>query len=433
MISTSRLVLGVLLLGAWIPAQTWVSVSAATVGPTPRAGATAAHDPATGYTYVIGGGAGATVYGDAWAFDGVGWQAMPNLPSTGTSTRCVFDVGRGVLVLVTITISPAGSEVLELWESNGLTWTRRNLPTMPPPRAAFGLVYLDSIGAVMLCGGSRSGAPPFDMRDVWFYDGVVFTQAASVNAPYNTGMGAAYDSGRQKVVAVVGSPNNRVSTVEYDPWTGVWNGVRTERVPGVDSFSLTYDSLHGVVVAPSSFDTFGRPIAGAWTFNGTDWTRVPTSGARPPTGFAATTFDSTRGVVFTYGGRLTGVNEPEQVTDAIFMLDLEDRPGVFLTGTSTAGRVLCAGLRPGGVYRCLVSTTPSRPLGTGPWLGLEPSTFLAAQIALPQGAGPFHFQATATSQSFGPYAVPRGTYEAVIFETVGGGRRASPISRLVVQ
>lgn len=85
--------------------------------------------------------------------------------------------------------------------------------------------------------------------------------------------------------------------------------------------------------------------------------------------------------------------------------------------------VVNTGLVPGHQYYNVFSVTPAPGgLGTGPWLGLHAPdpTFLLWQVSLPVGAVPFHFAASATSASFGPYMLPATVAEGVCFDYTNG-------------
>ena len=81
-------------------------------------------------------------------------------------------------------------------------------------------------------------------------------------------------------------------------------------------------------------------------------------------------------------------------------------PALPVTGTNL-------GLIPGREYFNIASLEPvSQRSRDRPYLGLCASASglanLVAQFLQPVGAVPFHFVATATSQSFGPYPLPVG-------------------------
>ncbi|MAG56735.1 MAG: hypothetical protein CMJ83_10630 [Planctomycetes bacterium] len=60
----------------------------------------------------------------------------------------------------------------------------------------------------------------------------------------------------------------------------------------------------------------------------------------------------------------------------------------------------------GNYYRLyvLISGTPATPTGSGSFLGLNFDAVTASILQLPLGAAPLHFQMTASSWSFGPFA-----------------------------
>jgi hypothetical protein len=99
--------------------------------------------------------------------------------------------------------------------------------------------------------------------------------------------------------------------------------------------------------------------------------------------------------------------------------------------------VVNTGLVPGRQYYNVFSVTPAPGgPGTGPWLGLHAPDpwFLFWQVGLPVGAAPFHFVASATSASFGPYTLPPTVAEGVCFDYTNGVLgQVSPVGTYVVQ
>jgi hypothetical protein len=96
-------------------------------------------------------------------------------------------------------------------------------------------------------------------------------------------------------------------------------------------------------------------------------------------------------------------------------------------------------LIPGNEYYNIFSLEPcSAGPGLGPYLGLcaSPAELqaLIAQFLLPVGAVPFHFNATGTTMSFGPYVVPQLVLEGVCFEFTGGTLGfVTPVTRITIQ
>jgi hypothetical protein len=76
-------------------------------------------------------------------------------------------------------------------------------------------------------------------------------------------------------------------------------------------------------------------------------------------------------------------------------------------------------LTPGKEYFGVFSAEPAPAgVGTGPFAGLWTSdlNLLLSQVAAPVGAAPFHYVATASSMTFGPWTVPPMTVETLLFE-----------------
>ena len=80
-------------------------------------------------------------------------------------------------------------------------------------------------------------------------------------------------------------------------------------------------------------------------------------------------------------------------------------------------------LVPGHEYLNLASPNPcAAGLGSGPYGGLcvDDPAILLLQIQFPVGTPPFHFLATGTDATFGPYALPVGfSFEAICVDVTG--------------
>jgi subtilisin family serine protease len=106
-------------------------------------------------------------------------------------------------------------------------------------------------------------------------------------------------------------------------------------------------------------------------------------------------------------------------------------------GPGTGALVSCGGLVPGREYYNIFSFEPCPGgLGTGPYLGLCATDFndLWNQFLLPAGVEPFHFIATSTTASFGPYLLPAGLdIEGICFDLTGSVLGGSAFAALLIQ
>jgi hypothetical protein len=118
---------------------------------------------------------------------------------------------------------------------------------------------------------------------------------------------------------------------------------------------------------------------------------------------------------------------------------LPGHPGIAIVqpgGPGTGVFVNDANLQPPLEYYNLFSTQPCGVVGSGPYFGLCATDVftLLNQFLLPVGSLPFHFPATASSATFGPFLLPPGmTVDGISLTVSGGGFCTSPVSRLTVQ
>jgi hypothetical protein len=134
-----------------------------------------------------------------WEWDGLQWSQTPygaGGPSVRQSHVLGYDPTRQRLVLFG-GASPGTNE--DTWEWDGVRWHRFHPPTRPPNLISFKMVYVPALGGLLLFGGY--GNPP--PTDNWLWDGQTWTRIESLVGPVGAQpvLGAAYDAGRQRLVA----------------------------------------------------------------------------------------------------------------------------------------------------------------------------------------------------------------------------------------
>jgi hypothetical protein len=152
-----------------------------------------------------------------------------------------YDVARDRMVLAHLAPSGTGEEVLTTWEFDGQRWDQRTLSTHPPPRYDFGLTYDELRRRTVLFGGVHAVTWE-ELNDTWEFDGQRWTQIPTTHAP---------------------SPRR-------DP-------------------ALTYAPRHGRVLLfggrcsyadfCAANDRESEQRMDTWTYDGTDWSSVPTAAA----------------------------------------------------------------------------------------------------------------------------------------------------------
>ena len=276
--------------------------------PLPRSGHSMAYDSARGVVVLFGGlGEGGYLL-ETWQYDGATWTNVGIPPIDGLwSSPMVYDSARGVVVLWT---------GLHVWEYDGTGWARVVAPASPD--VGSGLLAYDSTRAIVVL---------WTGTETWDYDGTSWTEVERTKPRGGlsrvTGPGEAssadyadsattYDSARDAVVLFQGWGDRSVevgTTWEFDgiSWTAVWP--TTSPLTRYGS-AMAFDSSRGVVVLFGGSRVVGyggEETADTWEFDGTTWTDVSPS-VSPPARFGhAMAYDSARGVVVLFGGRVSGV------------------------------------------------------------------------------------------------------------------------------
>jgi hypothetical protein len=173
-----------------------------------------------------------------------------------------YDSQRGVTVLF------SGGTAADTWEWNGSTWNQRSV-SGPSARYDAAMTYDSQRGVCVLVGG-RNATNAY-LGDTWEYDGQTWTQRSTSGPAPRYGTTLVYDPVYARTVLFGGVDSTGAVTGRYlaDLW--LWDGATwTSRArDGVDSRyygASTYDSQRGAVVTfggaagtigTGSFHTFG--------------------------------------------------------------------------------------------------------------------------------------------------------------------------------
>jgi hypothetical protein len=196
--------------------QTWTQHTEP--GPGPREGAEAAYDAARGQLVVFGGATtGETIAGDTWAWDGAAWtQVATSSPAPRFPITLGYDAAREVVLLYGgHYVGDSGVlEYSDLWAWDGAAW-RELSPASPNPgdRIVTRLVFDPMEARVLLFAGGSEPAS----TEMWAWDGAAWSQRAVDGAPLRSGMGSAYDPGRDVIVAF-GGVERPGGTAVTDTW-----------------------------------------------------------------------------------------------------------------------------------------------------------------------------------------------------------------------
>ena len=244
----------------------------------------AAYDSARRRWILFGGIAGSTVLDDLWEFDGETWYQIPRSepwPPARYFAQAAYDGGGGEFVM-----SGGASSLTDVlddgtWLWNGQRW--RQIASNVDDRISGAMAYDAARGQIVLFSGAFAQTTP-PLATSIYEDGVGWTSIPFVNPSPSrgTGIAAAYDPVRRRVVIAGGYNNGRTSD---EVWS--WDGARWESEPflpeprafGQLVYDRTRDRLiyHGGATGLEFEDIKGSvfelaPGATEWTFATTDGT-----------------------------------------------------------------------------------------------------------------------------------------------------------------
>ena len=191
-------------------------------GPGYREGAMMAYDEARGVSILYGGANEKfELFGDTWAWDGAQWtQVSDTGPAPRFPSAMVYDAAREEVLLFSGHFVDANSYVNfdDLWAWDGTAWSEIVIDDEKPgPHNVAQMVFDPLTQNVLMFGG---GEEKF-LGHVWSWDGTNWTQLMATGAPARSGLGAAFDPERKRLVAFGGvdRPGGKAIT---DTWE--WDG-----------------------------------------------------------------------------------------------------------------------------------------------------------------------------------------------------------------
>ncbi|HEX5840778.1 MAG TPA: hypothetical protein VFY26_23270 [Anaerolineales bacterium] len=199
-------------------------------GPGFREGAVMAYDVARGEMVLFGGGGeDFEMLGDTWTWDGNEWtQASTSGPSPRFPSAIAYDAAREKVLLFS-GHSVDGNEFIDyddLWAWDGSTWSEIVVDSEKPgPHNIAQMVYYPTTKEVLLSGG---GEAEF-LGDLWAWNGTSWRRLLESGAPTRSGLSAAYDPVRDRLVAF-GGVERPGGTAVSDTWE--WDGQTWECVWG---------------------------------------------------------------------------------------------------------------------------------------------------------------------------------------------------------
>jgi len=263
-----------------------------------------------------GYGPGYVRMNDTWEWTGYRWQetctspaCIASRPTARSGAGGAYDSARKKFVVFG-GVNPGPTD--ETWEFDGSTWTRLCNPCAPKPgpRSDVAMAYDSVRGKTVIFGGNNGAA------ETWEWNGTAWNQACTT-APCSSsvplarnGAGAAFDSGRGRLVMFGGrSPAPGPYTFYGDTWEfdgNTWTQMCTT-APCSSSMpagrwqpKLAYDDVRKKVVLFSG-GSGGGYLGDTWEWNGSTWTQTSSTGPAPRAGHVVQ-FDATRRRIVAYGG-----------------------------------------------------------------------------------------------------------------------------------
>lgn len=191
-------------------------------GPGFREGAAVAYDEARGTTVLFGGSNEQfEILGDTWAWDGIQWtQVSTTGPAPRFPSAMVYDPARGKVLLFSGHFVGLNDFInfSDYWEWDGTSWHEIIVEGEKPGARNIAQMAFDALNeSVLLFGGGEESF----LSDMWSWDGTKWSQIARSGAPVRSGLGGAYDPGRNRLVAF-GGVEEPGGTAITDTWE--WDG-----------------------------------------------------------------------------------------------------------------------------------------------------------------------------------------------------------------
>jgi cysteine-rich repeat protein len=134
--------------------STWTPVVVPST-PSPRYAHALAYDGSRKRVVMVGGTNVATIYRDAFAWEGDRWEPLPAFPQDRMDHAMAYDPIRGQLVLFSGRPSTVASAVDDAWTLDANGWAP--LPASGAPRAGAGATFDVANGRILVFGGTPDG------------------------------------------------------------------------------------------------------------------------------------------------------------------------------------------------------------------------------------------------------------------------------------
>lgn len=229
------------------------------------------------------------------------------LPSERTSIEMVYDSTRHKAVTFGGELPAVNAYSGETWEWDGAAWTQR-LVAGPSARASYALAYDPVRQVTVLFGGINTSGYN---AETWEWDGETWTNRNVTGPSARSESKMCFDATRNVVVLFGGWDQTYLSdTWEWDG--NSWTKRDVAGPGGRRAHTFTFDSARGNAVLYGGLRqnlSNGQPIVSndTWIWNGTAWSQSAAIGPQALYS-GASAFDSARGMMVLYGGRLSTTN-----------------------------------------------------------------------------------------------------------------------------
>jgi hypothetical protein len=246
---------------------------------------------------------GVSMTSQAGALGSLTWAKLSPAahPSARHYAAMAYDSTNHELVLFGGFYMATGTFLSDTWTWNGSTWHQESPTNVPPVRDAAAMAYDAKTGHVILYGGFNGTGY---RQDMWSWTGSDWTLLSPAHVPEaRAWTGMATDPTNSNLILFGGWDGGADLN---DTWS--WNGTDwTELTPAHspearDDFAMVADPAHNRIVVFGGWVVPGpNPRGDTWTWNGTDWTKVSTTGPSARTDMYAT-FDRRLNRVVLFGG-----------------------------------------------------------------------------------------------------------------------------------
>jgi hypothetical protein len=250
-------------------------------------------------TILFGQGSLAPDSSDTWLWDGEGWIQVADIgPRSGAAKFVIYDPIRDKIVLF------GGGT----WEWDGTNWVQVASQVIGPlsyARGAWDSKRQRMVAVTELAHGACL---------TWEWNGAEWAQVSEEGPPWRYGFDVAYDDERQKLILFGGNTSAAQGMENYFGDTWAWDGASWEQVSDFGPLPRTEHMmvndktrarivLFGGSCAASTSDSTNTPqdLADTWEWDGSRWMQLQDMG---PAGRWAHSlaYDTTRRCVVLFGG-----------------------------------------------------------------------------------------------------------------------------------